>query len=139
MAIKVSGMAPLISVFDMPTSLAFYRDLLGFEVLHTSGQGDNSGWVMLRAGNATLMLNTAYDDDERPARPDLQHNAVHQDTCLYFGTPDPDAVYEYLLSKDINLKPPEIAYYGMKQLYVCDPDGYNICFQCPVESAKSSK
>lgn len=132
MAIQVSGMAPLISVFDMPTSLAFYRGVLGFEVIHDSGNGDNSGWVMLRAGNATLMLNTAYDDDERPPTLDPNHSAVHHDTCLYFATPDPDAVYEYLLGKGVKLRPPKIAYYGMKQLYVIDPDGYNLCFQCPV-------
>ena len=33
MPIKVEGGAPLLQVFDMPTSLAFYRDKLGFEVL----------------------------------------------------------------------------------------------------------
>ena len=37
MSIKVEGSAPLIQVFDMPTSVAFYRDVLGFSVvkLHT--------------------------------------------------------------------------------------------------------
>ncbi len=32
MSIKVEGVAPLIQVFDMPTSVAFYRDVLGFEL-----------------------------------------------------------------------------------------------------------
>ncbi len=27
------------------------------------------------------------------------------------------------------IKPPQIVYYGMKQLYVADPDGYGLCFQ----------
>lgn len=31
MPIKVESLTPLISVFDMPESLRFYRDLLGFE------------------------------------------------------------------------------------------------------------
>ena len=31
MAIEVRGMAPLLQVFDMPLSIAFYRDVLGFE------------------------------------------------------------------------------------------------------------
>ncbi len=43
MAIEIHGMAPLLSVFDMPVSLLFYRDILGFKVIETSGQGDNSG------------------------------------------------------------------------------------------------
>jgi hypothetical protein len=28
--LKIYGIAPLLYVFDMPTSLAFYRDKLGF-------------------------------------------------------------------------------------------------------------
>ena len=44
MHVEIKGMSPLLSVFDMPTSLAFYRDVLGFKVIHDSGKGDNSGW-----------------------------------------------------------------------------------------------
>ena len=137
MNIEIQGMSPLISVFDMPTSLRFYRDLLGFKVIHDSGQGDKSGWVMLQAGDSTFMLNTAYDDDERPESPDPQKIAAHHDTCLYFGCPDPDAAYKYLQSKNVKLEPPENAYYGMRQLYFHDPDGYNICFQWPVNASGS--
>ena len=36
MAIKFSGVTALISVFDMPTSVAFYRDVIGFEIIMQS-------------------------------------------------------------------------------------------------------
>jgi catechol 2,3-dioxygenase-like lactoylglutathione lyase family enzyme len=36
MAIEIRGMAPLLQVFDMPTSIKFYRYVLGFEVVKTS-------------------------------------------------------------------------------------------------------
>jgi len=68
MALEIRGMAPLLEVFDMPTSLGFYRDKLGFKVTGDSGQGDESGWVMLELGEETIMLNTAYDDGERPEK-----------------------------------------------------------------------
>lgn len=32
MAMDIHGVAPLLRVFDMPTSLRFYRDVLGFAV-----------------------------------------------------------------------------------------------------------
>jgi catechol 2,3-dioxygenase-like lactoylglutathione lyase family enzyme len=124
-------MAPLLSVFDMATSLRFYRDVLGFSVVNDSGQGDNSGWVMLEKSGVTVMLNTAYDDDERPPAPNPEHSRIHHDTCLYFACPDPTEAYEFLKSKDVQLGPPTIAPYGMKQLYLNDPDGYNLCFQWP--------
>ena len=38
MGIEIRGMAPLFQVFDMPTSVAFYRDVLGFEVRFMSSQ-----------------------------------------------------------------------------------------------------
>ena len=31
----------------------------------------------------------------------------------------------------VNVKEPRVAPYGMKQLYVTDPDGYVLCFQWP--------
>ncbi len=134
MSIEVRGMSPLMEVFDMPTSLVFYRDKLGFRVTGDSGQGDESGWVMLELGDATIMLNTAYDDGERPDKPDPSRVAAHNDTCIYFGCPDVDGAYEHLKANGIVCDPPSIAPYGMKQLYVLDPDGYNLCFQWPVKS-----
>ena len=137
MAIEVRGQSPLMEVFDMPTSLAFYRDKLGFEVTGDSGQGDESGWVMLQLGGATIMLNTAYDDGERPDQPDAARVAAHHDTCIYFGCPDVDAAYEHLKANGITCDPPAIAPYGMKQLYLTDPDNYNLCFQWPYEPART--
>ena len=131
MSIKVDGMTPLLSVFDMPTALRFYRDILGFNLTQDSGEGDKSGWVMIQKDKVILMLNTAYDDDERPAAPEPTHHSVHKDTYLYFQCPDPDAAYEFLKSRGISLDPPTVAYYGMRQLYLQDPDGYTLCFQCP--------
>lgn len=134
MAIEVRRIAPLMEVFDMPTSLAFYRDKLGFQVTGDSGQGDESGWVMLELGAATIMLNTAYDEGERPDVPDPNRIAAHRDTCIYFGCPDVDAAYEHLTSNGIAADPPSVAPYGMKQLYVLDPDNFNLCFQWPAKS-----
>ncbi len=131
MAIEIRGLAPLLEVFDMPTSLAFYRDKLWFRITGDSGQGDESGWVMLQLGEETLMLNTAYDDGERPDAPDAARVAAHRDTCIYFGCPNVDAAYEHLLANGIVAEPPSVAPYGMKQLYLRDPDNYGLCFQWP--------
>jgi len=134
MGVDVRDMTPLLSVFDMPTSLKFYRDILGFVVTQDTGQGDESAWVMLHKSGVTVMLNTAYDDDDRPPVPNPAHHAIHQETYLYFSCPDPEAAYEFLKSKGLNVDPPRVAYYGMNQLYVRDPDGYTLCFQAPAEA-----
>jgi len=133
MGIEVNGICTLISVFNMPRSLAFYRDVLGFEIVSDSGNGDDSSWVWIRLNNADLMLNDQYEPGNVPDAPPADRQKWHHDTCLYFGA-DPDAVYEYLRSKNIELKPPKDAPYGMRQLYLNDPDGYNICFQQPAKN-----
>ena len=132
MGLEIRGMAPLLQVFDMPTSIAFYRDVLGFEVVSTSNPGaERFDWALLRLNGMELMLNTAYEADSRPPEPDRARIAAHDDTAIYFGCPDVDAAYAHLRSRAKNVKEPKVAPYGMKQLYVRDPDGYNLCFQWP--------
>jgi catechol 2,3-dioxygenase-like lactoylglutathione lyase family enzyme len=125
-------------VYDMPTSLRFYRDALGFEIVSTSPRlgDDNFHWVSLRLGDAELMLNDIYEsNDERPAEPDRGRTSAHGDTSLFFACPDVNAAYEELRAKGIAVKDPALAPYGLKQIYVTDPDGYALCFQGRVDGA----
>ena len=132
MSIQVNGVCPLLQVFDMPTSIRFYRDVLGFEVIQTSDrEGDRFDWGLLRLNDAEVMLNTAYEEEDRPQDPDPKRMAAHADTCLYFGCPDVDAAYRHLRSHGVHVNEPHVAPYGMRQVYVRDPDGYELCFQAP--------
>lgn len=128
---QVHGLCPLIQVFDMAMSLAFYRDLLGFEVVQQSSPGDDCDWAWLKHGTAQLMLNTRYEAPDRPAAPDPMRVVAHDDTCFYLGAPDVDAVYAYLRERGVDVGASSVTPYGMKQLYLKDPDGFGICFQCP--------
>lgn len=133
MAIETKGICPLLQVFDMPTSVHFYRDLLGFEIVSNSPprSPNDFDWVWLKLNSTELMLNTAYEFDSRPPAPDPTRIAAHDDTCLYIGCPNVDAAFKYLCDKGLELKGPKVAHYGMKQLYLKDPDGFGICFQWP--------
>ena len=133
MPVSVKDLTPLIQVFNMPRSLAFYRDVLGFEVVTDSGLGDDSSWVWIRLNGCSLMLNDQYEPGTAPDAPPSQRTKWHQDTAFFFGA-DPDDVYEHLKSKGLSPKPPLDTSYGMRQLSLSDPDGYNLCFQRSVES-----
>jgi len=131
--ISIQGLAPLLQVFDMPVAIHFYRDLLGFTITGTSPalseNPDHVNWCMLDLNGATIMLNTAYDPEDQPDSPDPARWSGHQDTGIFFGCPDVDGAYQYLVSKGLTLNPPKVAPYGMKQLSLTDPDGYGLCFQ----------
>jgi glyoxylase I family protein len=134
MSIEVRGVLALLQVFDMPTSVRFYRDMLGFEIVQTTPrEGDQFDWGLLRLNDTELMLNTAYEQDDRPAQPDPARIAAHRDTCLYFGCPDVDGAYRHLQAHGIDCEAPQVAPWGAKQLYLRDPDGYTLCFQWPEE------
>lgn len=133
MPLDVKGLSPLLSVFDMRASLRFYRDVLGFTVAAKSpalsDDPDHVNWCLLELDGAQLMLNTAYDPEDQPAAPEPARWSGHQDTCVYFGCPDVDGAYAFLRSRGLEPDPPTVAPYGMKQLYLTDPDGYALCFQ----------
>lgn len=135
--IEARGLAPLLQVYDMPTAVQFYRDKLGFEVVTTSpplGGDDRFHWCLLRLGDAELMLNTAYEfDDQRPTREEHTRIRGHRDTCLYIGCPNVDGAYDELRERGVDVKPPKVVPYGMKQMYLMDPDGFGLCFQWQAE------
>jgi len=138
MPIKVQGLCPLIQVYDMPLSVAFYTKVLGFELEQHSARYATRDdielfhWCLLRVGNSQLMLNTAYEERERPAQRDAARQAWHSDTTIFFDCHDLDAAYEHLQAHGVECPPPATTYYGMRQLSFHDPDGYNIVLHHPV-------
>jgi glyoxylase I family protein len=139
MALTVRGLCPLLQVFDMPTALRFYRDVLGFTEVEKSGQGDDVGWAWLRQGEASVMLNTAYDVGERPPAPEPARVEAHADTSLFLGCEDLEGAYAHLVAHGVKADPPKTAPYGMRQLHVTDPDGYGLCFQWPARQANGPR
>jgi glyoxylase I family protein len=137
MSLKLTGLTPLIQVYDMPKAIRFYCDALGFEVVSSSPEidapeGKYFHWAWLRFGNAELMLNTAYDAGERSEVRDAARWGGHADIILFIGCDDLEEAYAYLTSKGLEVALPAVAPYGMKQLHIRDPDGYELCFQTPV-------
>lgn len=136
MALVLQGLCPLLQVYDMPTSVWFYTEVLGFDVSsrsETYAIGEDGSelfhWCLLRREGIELMLNTAYDAGERPSEPDAARLLAHRDTGLFFGCPDVDAAYADLVRRAIPCAPPRTAWYGMRQLSLRDPDGYEITLQ----------
>jgi len=133
MGIKnVSGVAPLMQVFDMRKSVAWYCDVLGFELVHKHEPEGHLHWAMLKLGGAVVMLNSKYEPENQPAQPEPALG--REDSTLYFGCDDVDRAYEEVRKKWNEVKEPKTAYYGMRQMYLTDPDGFVLCFQHPAKN-----
>ena len=133
------GVAPLLHVYDMPTAVRFYRELLGFELVNASNDGEEFDWCLLARSGAEIMLNTMYEAEHRPSQQDARRTAAHSDTGLYFACRELDSAYEHLRANGLRVDPPRVAPYGMRQLYFSDPDGYVICFQWPANEFQAEQ
>lgn len=95
------GAAAADLVYDMPAAVRFYREVLGFELVNQSRDGDDFE-NQIRAGaccpgaGAEIMLNTMYEREHRPPQPDPKRSAAHRDTGLFFACRELDVGYEYL-------------------------------------------
>ena len=124
-------MSPLLQVFDTNESLRFYA-AVGFLVVArsptvTTREGTFSHWLLLALGDDHVMLNTAYDSNERPASRDLARTQAHGDTALHFDVPDVAATHAELSAK---LSCTELRQdHGRRHFSITDPDGFELVFQ----------
>ncbi|MCA9021911.1 MAG: VOC family protein [Planctomycetaceae bacterium] len=125
----VQELVPLLFVEDVSDSVDFYCNQLGFEMKHKWEPDGTLAWCRLERGNAALMLQLACPDEDGTAAERCKG------VGFFFHCDDAQAVYEELLFRGLDLEPPRVAFYGMNQLFLKDPDGYDLCFQNQVQEA----
>lgn len=115
---RIREQIPLIAVPDMPRALAFYKGLLGMEVV-TSWPDPPAvpGWAALAAGAARLMLHQGHHRRDDAARP---RGGPITLTLYVDGL---DAIHASLLAAKASPTTIERMPYGAREFYVSDPNG----------------
>lgn len=130
-----------LAVTDMVASLAFYRDVLGFALegavtadRQMLAETDGAGVVFanLLWEGAQLMLQTKESMAEELPGITFAGPAG----TLYLRGYDPDRVADRITPAVI-VKGPLKQWYGMRELYLRDPDGTIICLGIPDGPAPS--
>lgn len=118
---------PLLLVSDLERSREFYCEGLGFDLAQKWDNKGRLAWCWFQRGGAALMLQEA--EKEEDPHPDLWGKGV----TFYFICEDAEAIYRDITSRGIAATEPETEFYGMKQTFVIDPDGYVLCFEKPTK------
>jgi uncharacterized glyoxalase superfamily protein PhnB len=127
---SVQQLWPLLKVRDVRRSLDFWYDKLGFSVARHAERDGQVFWCRVERPGAAVM----HEDAPGDAAGNTAAGPLAAGLCFYFVCDDSDAMHEELTSRGLALAPPTVAYYGMKQLFVVDPDGYELCFENDVST-----
>ncbi len=136
----VNSMSPNLMVTNVAKSLAFYADGIGLEIAFTvdpeqrsdmdGGIIPNAIFASLRTGVGEMMLqdrnNMAADAPAAFSVEDTPGGTL----SLYFRVDDVDAVIARLGEIEV-VKPLQLTWYGMKEIWVRDPDGYVVTIGSP--------
>ena len=131
----ISIHASFIPHDDPEASLAFYRDVLGFEVRNDVGQG-TMRWITVgppgQPGTSLLLAPPAADpgvtDDERRVISEMMAKGTY--ASINLATKDVDAVFERLQAGDAEVvQEPTDQPYGIRDCAFRDPAGNLIRIQ----------
>ncbi len=125
----IHELVPLLFVEDIARSTAFYQERLGFAMTQQWEPGGKLAWCRLARDGAAVMLQQAIPEEDGPA------DGRGRGVTFYFQCDDADAMHADLTRRGLTAAPPQAAYYGMNQVFVKDPDGYELCFQSAIKQA----
>lgn len=127
---EVGIAAPLFIVRDVPASLAFYRDQLGFDVTFEGPGPDDIFFGMVERGRAMFMFKDVDIDPVPNHTRDIGHGTAPWDAYVY--VPDPDALYQEFASRDVEFRRPlENNSDNLRGFEVRDISGYILYFGRP--------
>jgi len=129
MSAEIQELVPLLFVEDILRSAAFYQHRLGFEMTMKWEPAGKLAWCRLERGGAALMLQQALPEEDGPAE------GRGRGVCFYVNCEEAGEMHADLASRGLSVAAPQASFYGMNQLFVKDPDGYELCFQSVIERA----
>jgi catechol 2,3-dioxygenase-like lactoylglutathione lyase family enzyme len=126
----IDGIAPFFIVRNAAAAVAFYRDKLGFDVIHQEPANDPFFAIVCR-GRAMLMVKAVgVSPEPNPTR----HPFARFDA--YVDVPDPDALAAEFAVRDVIFSVPlKDTSDGLRGFELKDVDGYVLFFGRPRENS----
>lgn len=131
----ISGISPFFIVADVTATLAFYRDMLGFEVTFRGPTPDDEFFGIVQRDRAMIMfkaLGAIVDGKEVVVEPVPNYKrkpAFSWDAYLYVA--DPEALAEEFASRGVRFAVPLGDDVDVRGFVIEDIDGYGLFFGHP--------
>jgi catechol 2,3-dioxygenase-like lactoylglutathione lyase family enzyme len=129
---EISGIAPFFIVRNVPATLAFYRDRLGFDVMFQA-ETDDVFFGIVQRGAAMIMFKAVGVEPVPNYTRDVKQGIARWDAYLY--VPDPDALAAEFASSNLEFSEPlKNTEDGLRGFELKDADGYVLFFGRPVDA-----
>ena len=112
---KISAVTLLVA--NMKSSVRFYKDLLGLEIIYG---GESSYFTSFRIKDGNTILNLE------------QGKASVRWGRLIFHVSDVDHLWAHLMEKGFHPESPQDAPWGERYFHMPDPDGHELSFARPI-------
>ena len=124
---EISAISPFFIVRDVPSSLAFYRDRLRFEITFQGPAPDDIFFGIVRRGGAQILMKAVGVAPVPNCTRDVKQGLARWDA--FVSVPDPDALAAEFASRDVEfLDPLEDTEDGLRGFALRDADGYVLFF-----------
>lgn len=127
---KISAVTPVLLTPDIERTLAFYRDVLGFQVAERIPPKGDPFRIRLRADDVELVIERGSHPSSRP---------VERGVVLTFATDDLLAFYASFKEKTTDASTPLFTAVGTMVCSVTDPDGRAVSLEQPVKTLCMTK
>ena len=124
---EISAISPFFIVSHVPTSLAFYRDRLGFEITFQGPEPDDIFFGIVRRGGAQILMKDVGVAAVPNYTRDIKKGIARWDAFVY--VPDPDALAAEFASRNVKFFVPlKDTHDGLRGFELKDADGYILFF-----------
>jgi len=128
---EITGIAPFLIVRNVPASLAFYRDRLGFEITFQGPEPDDIFFGIVKRGAAIILLKDVGVEPVPNYTRDVGKGWPAWDAFL--NVPDPDALAAEFAARGLEFVQPitDSGDDGLRGFALQDTDGYVLYFGRP--------
>ena len=124
---SLKNIIPMLATGDMEETVAFYRDVLGFEVRDKFESGGRIWWCELVRDDQALMFTQHEVDVDAPgARVGFGQTSIN----LYLDG-GVEEFHARLKEQGVAVSELHVAFYGVKQFDLRDPAGYTLVIGQP--------